>query len=95
MISPFLNPFTYSILLKQVLILNPRIYIVGKNIDLIPGCGLNARGIVVLPQGEEIYILCNATRKSVVRMRFLTQCKLVILSLGVKRLCAKLSTYPM
>lgn len=66
-----------------------------KNIDLIPGYGLNVRGIVVLPQGEEIYILCNASRKSVVRMQFLTECKLGILSLGIKRPCAKLTTHPM
>jgi hypothetical protein len=64
-----------------------------KNIDFIPGYGLNFHGIVVLPQGEEIYILCNAPIKSVVRMQFLTECKMGILSFGVKMPYAKLNTY--
>jgi acylphosphatase len=65
-----------------------------KNIDFIPGYGLKVHGIVVLPQEGEIYILCNAPRKSVVRMQFLTECKMGILSLGVKMPCAKLNTHP-
>jgi hypothetical protein len=42
----------------------------------------------------KFYILCNASRKSVVHMQFLTKCKLGILSFGVKRPCAKLATHP-
>jgi hypothetical protein len=43
--------------MKQVLILKPKIYFVLKNTDLIPGYGLNVHGIVVLPQGEVLYLV--------------------------------------
>lgn len=70
---------------RYYVIFKPRVYIIVKNIDLMLGYELNVHGIVVLPRGERIYILCTASRKSVVRMQFLIQSKLGILSLGVTR----------